>query len=96
VKAYVILFLVDAALSGAWIWAVARWMRLEFPLPDLLITVCLCSALALLPGYGWLLAMFVLWLLLRGVRRADLWPEIIVMSAGSAFIWLAASMSLLI
>lgn len=86
--AYVVQFLVNAGLSGAWLWAGARWLGLPFPTADLVITVVACSALALLPNYGWLLAMVVLWLILKGVRRADLWPEIIVLAGGSAFIWL--------
>ena len=87
---YVALFLVDALASGAWIWGASRWIGSPFPPADLVITAMFCSLLALLPGYGWMLAMVVLWLILRGVRRADLWPDIIVLSGGSALIWLAA------
>jgi len=90
---YVLAYAVSAAISGAWLWAVAKWTGLEFPLPDLIITVCFCSGFALLPGYGWLLGMVVMWLLLKGVRRADLWPEIVLMAGGSAFIWLVAGLT---
>jgi hypothetical protein len=90
---YVLVYGVSATLSGAWLWAVAKWTGLEFPLLDLVITVCFSSGFALLPGYGWLLGMIVLWLLLKGVRQADLWPDIILMAGGSAFIWLAAGLT---
>jgi len=90
---YVLAYAVSATISGAWLWAVAKWTGLEFPLPDLIITVCFCSGFALLPGYGWLLGMVVMWLLLKGVRRADLWPEIVLMAGGSAFIWLVAGLT---
>lgn len=91
--AYVVQFLVNAGLSGAWLWAGARWLGVRFPVADLVITVVACSSLALLPNYGWLLAMVVLWLILRGVQRADLWPDILVLAGGSAFIWLVVYVS---
>ena len=89
-SSYVVAFALSVLLTGGWLWAVAKWTGLEFPIPDLVITVCLCSGLALLPGYGWLLGMVVMWLLLKGVRRADVWPEIVLMAGGSAFVWLVA------
>lgn len=85
---YAVAFVISSTLTGVWLWAVAQRTGLEFPIPDLVITVCFCSGFALLPGYGWLLGMVVMWLLLKGVRRADVWPEIILMAGGSAFIWL--------
>jgi hypothetical protein len=84
---YLTLFIADILLGGIWLWAVTTWTGPRFPIADLVITVCLCSGLALLPGYGWLLALVVLWLILRRVERADLWPEIVVMAGGCAFIW---------
>ncbi len=92
---YALAYAVSVALSGVWVWAVAKWTGLEFPVADLVITVCFCSAFALLPGYGWVLGMVVMWLLLKGVRRADLWPEIVLTAGGSAFIWLVVGFTAL-
>ena len=54
---YVISFVLAALLTGGWLWGVARWSGFVIPTTDLLIIVGLCNALALLPGWGWVLAM---------------------------------------
>jgi hypothetical protein len=82
-------FLANVLLAGVWSRAVATWTGPRFPAADLVISVCLCGGLALLPGYGWLLATVALWLILRGVERAEPGPEIVVMAGGCALVWLA-------
>ena len=90
--AFIVTYLIAVAVTGGWLWAVAKWSGLRFPLPDLAIIVGLCSGLSLLPGYGWLLGMVFLWLLVSRVEQADLWPETILMAGGSALVWLVLSM----
>lgn len=85
--AYAVTYLFTTALSGAWVWAVARYCGMRFPVADLVITVCLCSALGLLPFRGWLLAAVIMVLILVRVEQADLWPEATLMTAGSVVVW---------
>ena len=66
---YVISFALASLLTGGWLWGVARWSGFVVPTTDLLIIVGLCNALALLPGWGWVLAMLILSLLV--MRTAD-------------------------
>lgn len=91
VGAYIVTFLVAAALCAGWLSVVGRFTGLRIPPADLAIIVVLCSGLGLLPGFGWLLGMVILWLLLTRVERADVWPDAIVMAGGSAFIWLVTA-----
>jgi len=91
-----VVYIVGAALSGAWVWGVARWFGVRFPVADLVIIVGLCTGLGLLPSYGWLLGMVFMWLLVTRVERAEVWPETMLMAGGSGAIWLIASLSILV
>jgi hypothetical protein len=90
---YGTLLAVDVVLVGLWLWAVAKWTRLRFPVPDLLISAALSSAAAVLGAlgfrlvYGWLLGLIILALIATRVEDADLWPELAVMVGGTVAIW---------
>jgi hypothetical protein len=90
---YVTLFAVYLVLVGLWLWAVARWTGLRFPLPDIVITAVVCSVPALFGTvgfrlvWGWLLGLIILGLIVTRVEDADLWPELAFMAGGTVTIW---------
>ena len=88
-------FVVSAALSTGCLWAVARWAGFVIPTPDLLMIAGLCSALALLPGVGWVLASVFLSLLLARLTDADPWPDTVAMVVGANLAWLLVKVTLL-
>jgi hypothetical protein len=88
-------FVVSAAFSAGCLWAVAKWAGFVIPTADLLIIAGLCSALALLPGVGWVLASVFLSLLLARLTDADPWPDAVAMVVGANLVWLLVKVSLL-
>jgi hypothetical protein len=90
---YVVLFAAYLVLVGLWLWAVARWTGMRFPVPDIVITTAVCSVPALFGTvgfrliYGWLLGLIILSLILTRVEDADLWPELTLMVGGTLLIW---------
>jgi hypothetical protein len=88
-------FVAAAALSAAWLWLVARVTGCHVPTVDLLLIAGLCSALAPLPRAGLLLAIVIMWLLVAKATEAELWPDAVLMVAGSAAIWLFAMVPIL-
>jgi hypothetical protein len=88
-------FVITALLSACCLWAVTKWSGTAVPIVDLLIIAGLCSGLALLPGYGWLLATVIMALLLTRATAADPWPEAVLVVVGSNAIWLLAKVTLL-
>jgi hypothetical protein len=90
---YGISFALASLLTGGWLWGVARWSGFVVPAADLLIIVGLCNALALLPGWGWVLAMLILSLLVLRTTDADPWPDGVLIVAGSGVVWVFASMT---
>jgi hypothetical protein len=93
---YLTLLAVYLILVGLWLWAVAKWTGLRFPIPDILITDALCSVPALIgtvanrPVQGWLLGLIILALIVTRVEDADLWPEMAFMAGGTVLIWSVA------
>jgi len=87
------LFAVSFALTGLWLWIVARWTGLRFPVTDILVTAALCNAPAPFAAwgarivYGWALGMILLVLIATRVEDADLWPELALIVAGTLVIW---------
>jgi len=90
---YLVTFVISAALTGAWLWAVARWAGFVVPSADLLIIVGLCSGLALLPGAGWILGMLFMALLVVKVTEADAWPDAVLVVTGSGVVWVVAGVT---
>jgi len=84
---YVLAYAISATLTGGLLWAVARWTGFALPIPDLLLMTLLCSGLALLPSVGWVLGMLIMCLVLLRATEADVWPETVLMVAGSGVIW---------
>ena len=87
---YVLAYAISATLTGGLLWAVARWTGFALPIPDLLLMTLLCSGLALLPSVGWVLGMLIMCLVLLRTTEADVWPETVLMVAGSGIIWVIA------
>ena len=90
---YLVTFILSVALTGAWLWAVARWAGFVVPTADLLIIVGLCSGLAVLPGAGWILAMLFLTLLVVKLTEADPWPDVVLVVTGSGMVWVVAGIT---
>jgi hypothetical protein len=90
---YAISFALASLLTGGWLWGVARWSGFVIPTADLLIIVGLCNALALLPGWGWLLAMLFLSLLVLRTTDADAWPDGVLIVTGAGVVWVFASLT---
>jgi hypothetical protein len=99
---YLTLFVLYFVLVGLWLWAVARWTGMRFPVPDIVITALVCSVPALFGTvgfrlvYGWLLGLIILALIVTRVEDADLWPELAFMIGGTLLIWFAAFATLLV
>jgi len=87
---YVLAYAISATLTGGLLWAVARWTGFALPIPDLLLMTILCSGLALLPSVGWVLGMLIMCLVLLRTTEAGVWPETVLMVAGSGIIWVIA------
>jgi hypothetical protein len=88
-------FAVSVALSALWLRAVTRVTGARsIPLNDLLLITGLCSGLALLPGPGSLLAAVFLGLLVTRAERLDLWPDGVVMIAGSTAVWVIVAQTM--
>jgi hypothetical protein len=85
---YLVAFVVSVVLTGAWLWAVARWAGFVVPTADLLIIVGLCSGLALWPGAGSILGMLFMTLLLLKTTEADAWPDAVLAVTGSGMVWI--------
>jgi hypothetical protein len=90
---YVVAFLITAPLCGAWIWVVARYGGVRFPMVDLVLTVALCSAVGVLPRVGWLLGTIILVMVALRVQQADPWPETVILAAAPMVMWFAAGMT---
>jgi hypothetical protein len=90
---YAISLTLASLLTGGWLWGVARWSGFVIPIADLLIIVGLCNGLALLPGWGWVLAMLILSLLVLRTTDADPWPDGVLIVTGAGVVWLLASMT---
>jgi len=90
---YVVAFLIAAPLSGAWVWAVARYGGVRFPLVDLVLTIALCNAVGVLPRVGWLLATIILVMIALRVEQAEPWPETVILAAGPMVIWFFVGMA---
>jgi hypothetical protein len=99
VTSIAIAFVVGTAVTAGWLRLVSRLTGTKrIPTSDLLIITGLCSALALFPRAGWILAIIFMALLTSRVEQLDPWPEVVLMVGGSAFLWLfmsAAVMSIL-
>jgi len=91
---FVFAFAISAVLTGSLLWAVARWTGFAMPSVDLLLVVGLCNGLALLPRAGWILAMLILSLLLLRTTEADVWPDAVLVVAGSGVVWVVVNMAL--
>jgi hypothetical protein len=100
---YVVAFAVSATLTGGLLWAVARWSSLRLPTPDLVIIAVCCSGLAGVGwvfgssraiGAGWFLGLAIMWLLVTRTTDADVWPDAVLMVAGSGVIWIAVPAAL--
>jgi hypothetical protein len=91
---YVVAFLIAAPLSGAWVWAVARYGGVRFPPVDLVLTIAICSAVGVLPRVGWLIATMILVMIALRVEQAEPWPETVILAAGPMVIWFFAGMAL--
>jgi len=95
------LFAVSFVLTGLWLWVVARWTGLRFPVTDILITAAVCNspvpfaALGARLVYGWALGLIILVLIATRVEDADLWPELALMVAGTLVIWYVTYSALL-
>ena len=93
---YISLSVVYLVLVGLWLWGVARWTGMRFPVPDILVTVVLCTTVAVLGTLGmrftvgWVLGLIILSLILTRVEDADLWPELTLMVGGTLVIWSVA------
>jgi hypothetical protein len=87
---YLVAFLIAAPLSGAWVWAVARYGGVRFPAVDLVLTITLCSAVGVLPRAGWLVGLMILVMVALRVEQADPWPETVILAAGPMVIWFFA------
>jgi hypothetical protein len=90
---YLVAFVISVALTGAWLWAVARWAGFVVPTADLLIIVGLCSGLALWPGAGWILGMLFMTLLVVKVTEADAWPDAVLVVTGSGVVWVVTGVT---
>jgi hypothetical protein len=88
-------FATTALLSAGCLWAVTKLTGAAVPIVDLIIIAGLCSGLALLPTYGWLLATVIMSLLLTRATNADGWPDTVLMAVGSNVVWLLAKVLLL-
>jgi hypothetical protein len=83
-------FLVTAALTGLWVWAVARYDSIRFPTTDLLLTVAFCSAIGTLPRAGWLVATMVFVMITLRVEQAEPWPDTVILAAAPMVTWFVA------
>ena len=83
-------FCIVAASSGLWVWAVARFGGVRFPVPDLVLTMAVCSAVGTLPRVGWLLGTIVLVMVALRVEQAEPWPETVILAAGPMVMWFVA------
>ena len=90
---YLVAFLISVALTGAWLWAVARWAGFVVPTTDLLIIVGLCSGLALWPGAGWILGMLFMALLIVKTTEADAWPDGVLVVTGAGMVWVVTGVT---
>ena len=92
---YVVAFAISATLTGGLLWAVAKWSGFALPIPDIVLLTLVCSGLAMLPGWGWVLGMAIMCLLVLRTTEADVWPDAVLMVAGSGVIWVVVSTTLL-
>jgi hypothetical protein len=90
---YLVTFVISAVMTGAWLWAVARWAGFVVPTADLLIIAALCSGLALLPGAGWILGMLFMALLVVKITEADAWPDGVLIVTGSGVVWIVTGLT---
>lgn len=90
---YLVAFVITVALTGAWLWAVARWAGFVVPTADLLIIAGLCSGLALWPGAGWILGMLFMALLVVKTTEADAWPDGVLIVTGSGVLWVVTGVA---
>jgi hypothetical protein len=82
-------------LTACCLWAVTKWAGVAVTVADLLIIAGLCTALALLPSLGWALATLIMYLLVTRVTGADVWPDTVLMVAGSNLVWSLVKVMLL-
>ena len=82
---YVIIFIIDAAVSGIILWLAAKVTNVDLFVKETIIAVSVASILALIPSVGWLLSLIALFYLLKKFSQASIWPDLILMVIVSRF-----------
>jgi hypothetical protein len=87
--------LVVEILFGAFsLWVAAKVTRVETTFLNMLAVAAASSVAGLVPLVGWLLGLVVMFLLIRKLTNADIWPDAVLMVVVSWIISLLAGLFL--
>jgi len=91
----ILVALVLEIIFGAFsLWVAAKVTRVETTFVHMLSVSAASSVAGLVPVVGWLLSLVVMFLLIRKLTDAEIWPDAVLMVVVSWFISLMAGMFL--
>ena len=91
----IIVSMVVEIIFGAFsLWVAAKVTRVDTTFLNMLAVAAASSVAGLVPAVGWLLGLVVMFLLIRKLTDAEIWPDAVLMVVVSWFISLIAGLFL--
>jgi len=90
----ILLVVLDAVITGAILWIASKVTAVHLDFSHTVIAAGVASLVSLIPSFGWLLSIIVLFYLLKQFSEADIWPDIILLVLVSQLILFAVGSAL--
>ncbi|MBN0987198.1 hypothetical protein [Amphritea pacifica] len=90
----ILIVVLDAVITGAILWMVSKVTAVHLNFLHTVIAAGAASLVSLIPSFGWLLSIIVLFYLLKQFSDADIWPDIILLVLVSQLILFAVGTAL--
>ncbi|MBN1008936.1 hypothetical protein [Amphritea pacifica] len=90
----ILIVALDAVITGAILWMVSKVTAVHLSFLHTVIAAGAASLVSLIPSFGWLLSIIVLFYLLKQFSDADIWPDIILLVLVSQLILFAVGTAL--
>jgi hypothetical protein len=89
-----IAFVVEVIFGAFSLWVAAKVTRVETTFLQMLAVSAASSLAGLVPVAGWMLSLIVMFLLIRKLTDAEIWPDAVLMVVVSWFVSLLAGLFL--
>lgn len=76
----VILYIaLDAILGGIALWIAAKITSVDISILQTVIAAGASALASMVPGFGWVLSVLILFFLLKQFSQANIWPDVLLM-----------------